>query len=224
MNARIDFYLKHPIDSLPIQEREGIGHVLGLLEILETHLTIFRNAVELLEYAKSRRSEVQAQMNRAEGATMRERHEVAMKAHGQSQKYLHWQFIAARDAAMTVYHFGIILHAIRSQLGRYPTLLAAVNTKKIKEAYTRFLHAFPRAELIRHCIAHTADTQADAQEIVNNRVGGMFASCCMRSDDVLWMTFKARSASTPEVLTIAISSATTDRLRKIVEITESAFR
>ena len=216
----INFYRKHPLDTIPEEERDGIRHVFDVLDSLNRYLGSFQNAVELLEFAKTKYSE---NTGKAVGDTMRERHEFAMRQHKESLKYWEWQLIAARDAAMTVYHFGTALTIVKSQNGRYPTLRANVNANRIKEAVAAFSSAFPRSHRIRHAVGHIANSQANVEKAQSHQVQGLIAICCLDDDRNFWMTFKADSASVAETLILRIHSTTSDKLRKIAEIATSAF-
>jgi hypothetical protein len=127
------------------------------------------------------------------GATMRERHNETRAFVKQRRTYLQWQLIAARDAPMTIYHFGTALAALRRQVGRYPTLCAVVDTDKLKKAHGTFSHNFPRAERIRHAIGHTAETRDSMEEANKHKISGISASCSLGKNQALWMTFKART-------------------------------
>jgi hypothetical protein len=216
---RIQFYRKHPFDRIPVLERDGIRHVFDLLDSLNLYLSSFQSAVALLEFAKTKHSE---NTGNAIGDTMRERHEFARKQHKELSKLWEWQLIAARDATMTVYHFGTALTAVKSQSARYPTLRANVNAKRIKEAVTAFSNAFPRSRRIRHAIGHIADSQVTVEKARSHQVQGMIAICCLNDRD-FWMTFKADSAPAAETLVLGIHSTTSDKLCEIAEIATSAF-
>jgi hypothetical protein len=72
-----------------------------------------------------------------------------------------WQFIAARDGAMAIYHFKKTMETIRGSVGVTPSLLEQVDTEKHKLA-SKFLDSyFPRLEKQRYLVAHSAETKIE---------------------------------------------------------------
>ena len=76
------------------------------------------------------------------------------------QTVTEWMAMAARDGAITIYHFGNTIEAIRQSLPHCPTLNAKVNHSILRGASRYFRHEFPRYEAIRHVVTHAADFQA----------------------------------------------------------------
>ena len=68
-----------------------------------------------------------------------------------------WPMLAARDGAMSVYHFGVAMEGIKKSLPSYPTIDAGVDKKQIRIATNLFRKYFPRPEAIRHVVAHSAE-------------------------------------------------------------------
>jgi hypothetical protein len=68
--------------------------------------------------------------------------------------------MAARDGAMTVYHFSGVIDAIKKSQKNTPTLRALVDGKRIRAAGRQFKVHFPQFEQIRHAIAHDAEFAA----------------------------------------------------------------
>lgn len=71
--------------------------------------------------------------------------------------YSGWQEIATRDAAMSIYHFGRIVKAIKSSLPVCPTLCAKVDHKNLHVAVNSMEGSFPHYEGIRHVVGHASD-------------------------------------------------------------------
>ena len=68
-----------------------------------------------------------------------------------------WRLVAARDAALSIYHFGKALHAIRSFAGaskQYGGKLNAVELKKVKILFDQ---NFPDITSMRHAISHAGE-------------------------------------------------------------------
>jgi hypothetical protein len=66
-------------------------------------------------------------------------------------------FLAARDGAMTIYHFGKVLHLIRGSFHLAPTLVKLVDTKILKEITKDFERDFPLYMKMRNAIAHAGE-------------------------------------------------------------------
>ena len=65
-----------------------------------------------------------------------------------------WRFLAGRDGAMALRNFKEALLSIRGLVGRCPSISDLVDTKLLREAEARFNSKFPRAEKLRHSVAH----------------------------------------------------------------------
>lgn len=76
---------------------------------------------------------------------------------GLENEYHVYRMIAARDAALHVYHFKCCLDAIAKQLPKSRSLSALVHPAKITAIVDRFKQMFPHADNVRHGIAHVAD-------------------------------------------------------------------
>ena len=69
-----------------------------------------------------------------------------------------WIFLAARDGAMTLFHFGeFIDEGIR--LDGCPTLAQRIDPKPMREARSKFSKTFPHTRIIRHSIAHDGENK-----------------------------------------------------------------
>lgn len=68
-----------------------------------------------------------------------------------------WMFIAARDGAMQLYHFGMTLRAFAGLLSSAPTLAAMTDTKAVEQAKRVFEDHFKDFYEIRQGVAHVAD-------------------------------------------------------------------
>jgi hypothetical protein len=73
-------------------------------------------------------------------------------------EYFAYRMIAARDGALSIFHFKCCLEAIKKQLPRSKSLLALVDSVKIREILKQFSVLFPHADNIRHAIAHAGET------------------------------------------------------------------
>ena len=76
-----------------------------------------------------------------------------------------YRMIAARDGALSVYHFKRCLDAIKKQLPRSRSLSAAVDSSKISAIVKRFAVPFPHADNVRHGIAHAGETFSSPEKM-----------------------------------------------------------
>jgi hypothetical protein len=86
--------------------------------------------------------------------------------------YDHLRFVAARDGAMSIYHFGITIEAIRSQIGKCPTLFSKLDRAKLKALGKHLRAEFPYFEAVRHAAAHLAELTETAENREANAVTG----------------------------------------------------
>jgi len=80
-------------------------------------------------------------------------YEVA-RAHRLTGLYHQWAFMGARAGAMALRNFGQALAKIRKIAGRISPWKEAVDLKALKDAEQAFRKAFPKADKIRHSVAH----------------------------------------------------------------------
>ncbi len=86
---------------------------------------------------------------------------------------MNWAFIAARDGAMIIYHFGKAMDGITTSLTHHsPTLKAMVDMKKCRAAKDLFKEYFSDAEAIRHIVAHSAELTKTRGKVVENASTG----------------------------------------------------
>jgi hypothetical protein len=73
-----------------------------------------------------------------------------------------WQFLAGRDGAITIFHFGKAMGQIRKVIFEScPVLASRLDRKAFKSVVGSFDKAFPKWEAIRHAVAHHAELRID---------------------------------------------------------------
>jgi hypothetical protein len=95
-----------------------------------------------------------------------------------------WKVLAARDGAMTIYHFGKAMEGIRSSLNETPTTKAKVDHGVLREATKKFNKLFPLYEDIRHAIAHSAELTRTTRAHKKNAFSGSFRDKSVFLEDV----------------------------------------
>ncbi len=134
----------------PPEEREGREHINLLITLACLHVYRFSKAVSLI------------------------RHCEPLVGPDFGVEPADWCGIAARDAAMSVYHFGETRRAISSSLGKCPSLNAQVDAEKLRAARKAFDREFPDAVQLRHAIGHLAEQLSTPQKMAKLKRAGEF--------------------------------------------------
>jgi hypothetical protein len=143
------------------------------------------------------------------------------------RRFTAWQLLAARDGAMSLYHYSKIL--MGSHFKNCPSLRAYVDHRSIRKSRQVFNSAFPHIGDIRHSIAHAAELRETREKIATHSFSGDATSIGI-SDDVQGLTisnsvFERRFTTTFEkkILQYEISGETLSSLRTITTLFISAF-
>ena len=79
--------------------------------------------------------------------------------------YHKWQLCAARDCAMSIYHFGRIIEGIDESLAYCPTLRDKIDGRAKRDARKRFESQFPSYISLRNALAHSAERAKTAKDL-----------------------------------------------------------
>jgi hypothetical protein len=137
---------KAPIlwDNLPEAQRQGLRLLGHALDNLEYYANCFEAALKLYDYcAESTRG------------VMRPR---------AANSYREWQFIAARDGALSIDHFFEAMSALGQSLRECRTYHDAIDQSVLREAKKKFLHEFKDYLRVRHSVTHAAEKTANSQK------------------------------------------------------------
>lgn len=201
--------------NIPAREIPSFLHIqaqLAELGLYERHLLL---AVYLYEYSSQAASEI----------TDFARLEWSLWTTGG------WQSMAARDGAMTIYHFGCAIDGIKKSLPMCPTLNAKIDRRKLKDASNIFSSSFPGYLALRHVVAHVADFSQTLEKKVSHAVKGRFKKGLFRSDDpngVTWFGGNMNGSTYAvtyegEAFTYDLSRETVAKLRSVKNRIYSAF-
>jgi hypothetical protein len=135
-------------DHIPRAEREAVRHLFSLLFLLGWYEHQFRHALALFNGCLEGRSPLPANPNDLPKWPIIEAESHTLSA---------WKTMAARDGAMSIYHFGQALAAIPPWMRNCPTIRALVNPVAVRLARKSFLAALPSYDAIRHAVGHAAD-------------------------------------------------------------------
>jgi hypothetical protein len=195
------------VDELPPEEhRCALVLIFNLVQISRL-VDDFAAAVALLDYAEKSAADVEAVSPGASKPI-----EIARVVHALKL----WNDMAGRDAAMTVFHFGKTLAAIRSGLNDLSTLKGDVEHARLRAAAKRFRQDFPISEKTRHGTGHRAELTASVNSLRENLASGEF----------IWGRLKDRKYTVTFAgghRTLAIDHRTRDNLAEIANEVFAAF-
>ena len=150
--------------KIPPEEMPAFLHAVELLASLARFDREFRNAVLLFDASFQENQELVRAV---------ERGQLDFRTLDLATDTLSaWQAIAARDGALTIYHFGNTIEAVRKSLHACPTLDRLVDHARLKHASAEFRKEFPRYEAIRHVVGHAADFAASPKKKDTHSVKG----------------------------------------------------
>ncbi len=131
--------LRHRI---PDTEQENSIEWLKSIEHLERYMRNFANDLGLFDYAFEKYEQsIDQQLSGFETLC---------------EQYASWRFIAARDGALQIYHFGKILEQLSSQLHGCPTLSSYIDKGELKLANKLFISGFYDVIEVRDNVGHQA--------------------------------------------------------------------
>ena len=150
--AKVEWAPQIDDSSIPSCQHEALQHIVQLLGLLARLDRDFRTAVALFNASHDENSD----MARAVEAGTMSFGDLDLATDTLSG----WQKMAARDGALSIYHFGQAGEAVRKSLPTCAALNAKVDHDALKVALADFRKAFNRYEAIRHVVGHVADWSA----------------------------------------------------------------
>lgn len=133
------------IESLPKSEQNAVSHVPRLLLAMANYTNDFRGALALYQFSTAK-----PDWAKSAGLDM-----------GNLDQ---WRFIAARDGAMSIYHFAKAMEDIMAAIGTCQALLTKINRSILRSSRKRLRDLFPNFEAVRHSITHAAELIKDIDE------------------------------------------------------------
>jgi len=113
---------------------------------LESYSKDFAFALQLFDYCQAECNKIYTNPNHPSEPKVFDSH-----------KFTSWQFIAARDGAMSIYHFGKTYEDIRKTIKENLNMFSYIDDRKLKESGKLFRELFPNFEAVRHAVAHAGD-------------------------------------------------------------------
>jgi hypothetical protein len=136
--------------NLSPAENAEAGHIDWLLLLLDIYVRQFQTALDLFTHAEA----------------------LIRKDLSSHTRFQGWLFIAARDAALTIYHFGHVLQATRGRIRRCPTLKPFYRAQSMRLAHKLYEANFGHIERIRHAIGHTGEMISTPENLKRMQGGG----------------------------------------------------
>ncbi len=199
------------INSLPSEDEQKNSMVLLFNTInLNTYLEECKAAVNLCSYTDQLRQ-----------AVSNEREEDLLTFTRNMATFKFWDNIASRDLVMTVFHFGKALEAIKSSMNLTPIISAQVAHDELREASRVFKREFPDADMLRHAVAHRAESLTSflkIQQQASPIEGGKEYYTGSTVNEIYRITYKNRN------LCIPINNETHKRLAEITLLVYSSFK
>jgi hypothetical protein len=129
------------IRKLPEPEIYEAGHLLRLLDDLRSYTIEFEGAVRILDLCMTTLKTTYADTDLDE-----------------YWLWSHGRHIPARDAALTVYHYGCtLMTSIPSALRRCPTISALGDHQALRAVRREFQERMENYTLLRHAVSHRAE-------------------------------------------------------------------
>lgn len=145
-----------PISHMPADEQDKARDLLRNLSLLGNFHQDFVAGVELMAFTQQKTVELLAK--REGGLTPEPVREAILSLS-------RWAFIAARDAAMSLFHFGTVSESIQACVARCPSIAKHVSHRELALCGNAFQTQFADWGPVRHSVAHQGDWGRDRRKI-----------------------------------------------------------
>jgi hypothetical protein len=155
--------------GLPTEEWDNVSFLQWLLASLEGYIRRFDFALQLLEQEGALLNDT---FNALFDSYAQLGHDTeSVRAWMRAEQARQWAHIAARDAAISVFHIHHVLEALKVHAPKIgATLRSDVDTDAIKKARALFKQNFPSAEMLRHGVTHSAQNAKDPSKAEFNAI------------------------------------------------------
>ena len=191
--------------ALPLDERLNAEHSNFLMGQLEYHLKEFRNGVRLLQHCWSGRESAKHSGD---------------WSYDPDRDHDSWVFTAARAAAMEVFHFWVILRALRSRVGRCASIKHLIDDAALKQAVQLLESGFDPIDLRRHAISHASEMVRNPEDFQRNYPSdtGDWLITSLDTDHMFKLKHEGQK------ITIAVTDESIAKLERIARLTFDAIR
>jgi len=94
-----------------------------------------------------------------------------------------WTFIAARDGAMSIYHFAKAMDGANTWAFRSKCFAAKIDKSGLSDAFKLLRTHFPKFEAVRNAVAHAADVTKNPKWLSEHILMGPFEKPLLKLDD-----------------------------------------
>jgi hypothetical protein len=208
-------------------ERDSAGilsmNLLGLTDFVVS----FEYAVRLADHADLLVTSEKRKLQLAVLDSGRSREEIEALA-APVRIYGGWMSIAAKEAAMAVYHFHMKQQAVMQGAAQVSSISALVNMERLHEARVHFSKHFPHAKEMRNAIGHDAERTASAAARKDHGFTGTVRidHSIYEGTGLFWSGMDGRTlrmARYKKLVSVTVDEATLDRLIEVQSKVLSAF-
>ena len=101
---------------------------------------------------------------------------VSSPHHGMHDMFASWKFIAARDGAMSIYHFAKSMDGANTWAFRCESTKEKIDRSALGRAFALLRTHFPRFEAMRHAIAHAGEIAKNPKWLADHSFNGSYDS------------------------------------------------
>lgn len=205
-------------NSPPDGEAGQIGHLNLTLSSLDSRISEFAAALQLMQFCRDDRQRLHSERSRLplENEGLSERR--AELAQGMTLRG-GWLVIATRDAAITLYHFRSNLYSVGATVKRCPTILPQIDMTKLKVITNDFETALPDVVEMRHAIGHAGDMRYSADNMrshtIRDEKGGLLYAECAVVENTLVSTRRENGNKEATLISVPLDWNTHDFLRSM---------
>lgn len=155
------------LDSSNLSDEEGsaVFRLHSSLNALPNYIKDFEAALQLFDFCEVQYALI-AQRRNAQ----------ALLEHDEANRdvFSAWCSLAARDGAMTIFHFGKAMEGIKASIRTCPSVEAKMDRSLLRSATNLFRTSFPNFEAVRHGVAHAAELDRDEKARKANAHNGTY--------------------------------------------------
>lgn len=156
-------------EALPDKERGHCDAAIGCTNALTSYIDSFELTLALFEHGAE---------NLQRALAMRPLEDRARKR--EIDFSTNWQLVAAKDCAMTTYHFCYALVGLHDNLEAAPTMQSLIDEDALNRAKDFFDETFPTYKYMRHGLAHGEEKHRSVSEKKIHTFKGDFVKEAMK--------------------------------------------
>lgn len=165
-------WLRFPsADHLDDAEAEEIRHLAGFAMALNCYSSDFYYSLVLFDFARMNSSKYIKNYPTASDCPTPEEERFIQEM----DIFRAWSPLAARDGAMTLFHFSKTLDALKACVANCPSISRVVDHDEFRDIRRSFKKQFPDFEGVRHGVAHSGELLKDQKRRELNSVTGPIA-------------------------------------------------